>query len=171
MDNEYRLTVALKNQKGETVSSGMVDLPIESLIAHASYANKILTLTFQNGEPLNINISEIVSGLVPETRKVNNKPLTADITLIASDVGAYAKDETYSKTQTNTAINNAVDDAKTTLRSEMAEMGGGAGGGSDGAMEAFYAAEAEKAHGYTKGGAIDKQFTAILRRLSALENN
>lgn len=171
MDSDYKLTVALKNKKGETISSGMVDLPIESLIAHASYANKILTLTFQNGEPLNINISEIVSGLVPETRKVNNKPLTADITLLASDVGAYAKDETYSKTQTNTAIENAVDDAKTTLRSEMAEMGGGAGGGSDGAMEAFYATEAEKAHGYTKGGAIDRKFTEILRRLSALENN
>lgn len=170
VDSDYKLTVALKNQKGETVSSGMVDLPIESLITNASYANKILTLVFQSGETLNINISDIVSGLVPETRKVNGKPLTADITLTASDVDAYAKSETYTKTQTGNAISAAVEDAKTVLRLEMAEIDGG-GGGSDGSTEAFYAMEAEKAHGYTKGGAIDKKFTEILRRLSALENN
>ncbi|MCM1218225.1 MAG: hypothetical protein NC548_27380 [Lachnospiraceae bacterium] len=168
MDSEYRLTVALKNKKGDVVSSGMVDLPIESLFTHASYANKILTLKFQSGETLNVNIADIVGGLVPETRKVNGKPLTADITLSASDVGAYAKSETYSQAQVTTAINNAVDDAKTTLRSEMSEMGGG--GGSEGAAEAFYAMEAETAHGYAKGGAIDKQFTEILRRLTTLEN-
>lgn len=146
MDDEYKLTVALKNRKGEIVSSGMVDLPIESLLAHADYADKILTLTFQSGETLDIDIADIVSGLVPESRKVNGKPLTADITLVASDVGAYAKSETYTQAQTDTAINNAVDDAKTTLRGEMAEMGGG--GGSDGSAEAFYAMEADVAHGY-----------------------
>lgn len=107
---------------------------------------------------------------MPETRKVNGKPLTADITLTASDVDAYAKSETYTKTQTGNAISAAVEDAKTVLRLEMAEIDGG-GGGSDGSTEAFYAMEAEKAHGYTKGGAIDKKFTEILRRLSALENN
>ena len=95
--------------------------------------------------------------------------LLADITLTASDVDAYAKSETYTKTQTGNAISAAVEDAKTVLRLEMAEIDGG--GGSDGSTEAFYAMEAEKAHGYTKGGAIDKKFTEILRRLSALENN
>lgn len=168
MDSEYRLTVALRNKKGEIVSSGMVDLPIESLIANAAYADKILTLTFQSGEELNINITDIVSGLVPETRKVNGKPLTADITLAAGDVGAYAKSETYTKTQTDTAIGTAVDDAKTTLRTEMSEMGGG--GSSDGATEAFYAMEAEIAHGYAKGGTIDRDIKDILRRVIALEN-
>ena len=43
-------------------------------------------------------------------------------------------------------------------------------GGSDGAAEAFYAMEADVAHGYAKGGAIDKQFTELLRRVIALEN-
>ena len=169
MDNEYRLTVALKNKKGETVSSGTVDLPIESLIANASYADKILTLTFQSGEPLNINISDLISGLVPDSRKINGKPLTEDISLAASDVGAYAKSETYTQAQVTTEINNAVDDAKTTLRSEMAEIGGG--GGSDGAAEAFHAQEADIAHGYAKGGAIDKALKELLRRVIALENN
>ena len=168
MDDEYRLTVALKNQKGEIVSSGMVDLPIESLIAHASYANKILTLTFQSGETLKVNISEIVSGLVPETRTINGKPLSADITLSAGDVGAYAKTETYTQKQVDGAIGTAVDDAKTVLRGEMAEMGGG--GGSGDGTTAFYAMEAEAARGYTKGGAIDKKFKEILRLIKELEN-
>lgn len=168
MDDEYKLTIALKNQKGETVSSGMVDLPIESLIAHASYANKILTLRFQSGETLKVNISDIVSGLVPETRKINGKTLDDDIELSADDVGAYGKDETYSQEQVDKAIDNAVDDTKTVLRGEMAEIGGGGGSGDN--TETMYAVEAEKAHGYTKGGAIDKQFTKILRLIKGLEN-
>ncbi len=91
MDSDYKLTISLKNKKGVVISSGMVDLPIESLITRASYSNKILTLTFQSGDTLDINISSIVSGLVPETRKVNGKVLSSDITLTADDVGAVAK--------------------------------------------------------------------------------
>lgn len=37
------------------------------------------------------------NGRVPNTRKVNNKPLSADITLNAGDVGAYTKAETDTK--------------------------------------------------------------------------
>ncbi|QQE95069.1 phage tail protein [Providencia rettgeri] len=37
------------------------------------------------------------NGRVPNTRKVNNKPLSADITLSAGDVGAYTKAETDTK--------------------------------------------------------------------------
>ena len=38
-------------------------------------------------------------GAVPTTRKVNSKALSSDITLSASDVGAYAKADTYTKTE------------------------------------------------------------------------
>ncbi|HHR6403364.1 TPA: phage tail protein [Providencia alcalifaciens] len=37
------------------------------------------------------------NGRVPNTRRVNNKPLSADITLSAADVGAYTKAETDTK--------------------------------------------------------------------------
>ena len=37
------------------------------------------------------------NGRVPSARKVNNKPLTADINLTAGDVGAYTKAETDTK--------------------------------------------------------------------------
>ncbi len=38
-------------------------------------------------------------GAVPTTRKVNGKALSADITLAAADVGAYAKTDTYAKSE------------------------------------------------------------------------
>lgn len=168
MDDEYKLTISLKNKKGVVISSGMVDLPIESLITNASYSNKILTLTFQSGQTLKVSIADIVSGLVPETRKVNGKALSEDVTLSASDVGAYGKSETYSQTETDSAITNAVDDAKVTLRQEMSELGGG--GDSEQSIDVYYAQEAEQAHGYTKGGAIDKELKAIKQRLLAVES-
>ncbi|WP_369309195.1 phage tail protein [Providencia rettgeri] len=43
------------------------------------------------------NANNNANGRVPNTRKVNNKPLSADITLSASDVGAYTKAETDTK--------------------------------------------------------------------------
>ncbi len=143
----YHLTVKLKNRKGVVISSGFVDLPIESLITNASYSNKILTLTFQSGQTLNVNISDIISGLVPETRKINGKTLNADLTLTADDVGAYPKGQTYTKEQTDTAINNA----KQMLQIQIDNLSGGV----------FYAVEAEQAKGYSKGGKIDKELRKI----------
>lgn len=166
MDDEYKLTISLKNKNGKVISSGVVDFPIESLITNASYKNKVLTLTFQSGQTLNVSIADIVSGLVPETRTVNGKTLKNDITLAASDVGAYAKAETYSKTETNGAITTAVDAAKVVLRQEMSELGDD---DSDEPIDVYYAQEAEQAHGYTKGGAIDKELKAIKQRLLAVE--
>nr|ELR5035218.1 hypothetical protein [Providencia stuartii] len=40
------------------------------------------------------NANNNANGRVPNTRKVNNKALSADITLTASDIGAYTKAET-----------------------------------------------------------------------------
>ncbi len=146
----YQLTVNMKNRKGEVISSGMVDLPIESLITNASYADKVLTLTLQSGNTLKINIADIVSGLVPETRKVNGKPLSADIVLTATDVGAYPKEQTYSKTETD----NAIGVAKNALEQSVQEA-------KEEGMYSYYAEQAEQARGYTKGGKIDKALRKI----------
>ncbi|MEX9687930.1 phage tail protein [Providencia rettgeri] len=43
------------------------------------------------------NANNNANGRVPNSRKVNNKPLSADITLSAGDVGAYTKEETDTK--------------------------------------------------------------------------
>lgn len=157
MDSNYKLSIALKNRSGEVLSEGMVDLPIESLITSASYKNKVLTLKFQSGNTLAVNISDLISGLVPDSRKVNGKALSGDITLTAEDVGAYPKSETFSRTETSAAI----DKAKTALQTEI--------DGKQAVGFAYQSVESEKAGGYTKGGEIDRELRAIKKRLSSLE--
>ena len=156
MDSDYKLTVSLLNKNGTAISSGTVDLPIESLITQATYSSGVLTLTFQSGDTTNIDISSLISGLVADTRTINGKRLNADIVLTASDVNAYDKTETYTKSEVSNLLqaiqlqidNFSVDCVAYSVMSE----------------------EAEKARGYIKGGAIDKQFKAIIGRITTLEN-
>ena len=158
MDNEYKLSIGLKNKRGDVISSGMVDLPIETLITKASYSKKVLTLTLQNGNTLKVDISDIISGLVPDTRKINGKTLEEDISLTADDVGAYGKNDTYSKSETS----NLLTAQKTELQANI--------DGKQVVGYAYQSTESEKASGYTKGGLIDKEFTALKKRLATLEN-
>lgn len=67
IDSNYVMTLQLLNKSNEVLSTGTIDLPIENMIVNASYSNGILTLTLQNGQTLNVDISDIVSGLVSET--------------------------------------------------------------------------------------------------------
>lgn len=88
MAGDYKLKVLLKNLAGEAVSTADVELPIDGLMNDASYKDGILTITFKNGDPIKIDISDMVKGFVPETRKVNGKVLSSDIHLSAEDIGA-----------------------------------------------------------------------------------
>lgn len=93
----YIMTLQLKNEAGDVISSGTVDLPLETMVIGASYLSGVLTLTLKNGQSVNVDISSLISGLVPDSRKVNGKALTTDITLSAGDVNAYSKTETDDK--------------------------------------------------------------------------
>lgn len=88
MADNHNLKVLLKNLAGETVSTSAVDLPIDGLMDGASYKDGVLTITFKNGDPIEIDISDMVKGFVPETRMVNGKSLSSDIHLSAADIGA-----------------------------------------------------------------------------------
>lgn len=164
--SNYQLTISLKNSEGKVLSSDMVDLPIESLISNGSYKNGILTLTLQSGSVINIDVSSLISGLVADSRKINGKPLTADIVLTAADVGAaasgdvYKKIETYSNTEINKKVSDACQELRVTIENEHQSVG-----------SSYYSVEAEKAAGYTKGGEIDKAIKSINERLTSLENN
>lgn len=164
--SNYQLTISLKNSEGKVLSSDMVDLPIESLISNGSYKNGILTLTLQSGSVINIDVSSLISGLVADSRKINDKPLTADIVLTAADVGAaasgdvYKKTETYSNIEINKKVSDACQELRVTIENEHQSVG-----------SSYYSVEAEKAAGYTKGGEIDKAIKSINERLTNLENN
>lgn len=152
LNDNYILTIELKNKKGKTVSTQTVDFPIEGLITGATYKNKVLTLTLQNGTSVNVDISDIISGLVPDSRKVNNKALTNDIVLVAGDVGAYAKGETYSQKEAD----NKVAAAKIELQESIEEK-----------CFAGYAMESEKAYDCVKGGALDRRLEKIEKALNS----
>lgn len=95
MDHDtYVLTVTLSNESGETLASGTVDLPIESMIIDGDYdaVNKKLILTLQNGNKIDVPIAALIDGLVPDTRTVNGKRLNANIVLYASDIALSSTD-------------------------------------------------------------------------------
>lgn len=106
-ENTYVLTIELLNENGESLSTKSVDLPVESFVKNASYENGTLTLTLQNGQTIDIDISSMVTGLVPENRKINGKELSTDITLTADDLGLVV-DEELSSTSENPVQNKVV---------------------------------------------------------------
>lgn len=84
----YVMTLKLCNSYGSVISTGTVDLPLETMVISARYADGKLYLTTKDGNELEgIDISNIVSGLVPNTRTVNGKALSSDIVLNKADVG------------------------------------------------------------------------------------
>lgn len=87
IDDEYDLVVSLLDKNDNVLSTQDIDLPIESMIVDATYANGILTLTLQNGNTVDVDISDIVSGLVPDSRTVNGHALSSDVTITAQDLG------------------------------------------------------------------------------------
>lgn len=94
VDSNYDLVVSLLDKDGNVLSTQDVDLPVESMIINASYANGILTLTLQNGQTISVDISDIVSGLVPDSRTINGHALSSDVTVTASDLSLATVAET-----------------------------------------------------------------------------
>ena len=97
--NNYTMTLNLKNAAGTVVSTQTIDFPIESMVVNATYASGTLTLTLQNGNTLDVDISAIISGLVPDTRTVNGKQLNANVTLTQDDVSDGTTYKRFSQTE------------------------------------------------------------------------
>lgn len=65
----YVMTIDLKNTAGEVISTGSVDLPLESMVIGASYddSTKEIVLTLQSGEEVKFSVADLVSGLVSQS--------------------------------------------------------------------------------------------------------
>ena len=86
----YILTVNLKNKAGTIISTGTVDLPLETMVVSASYKDGTLTLTLQNGQMVDIDISSLVSGLVnQQTFNDEVTRLDGEITTLQGEVTAH----------------------------------------------------------------------------------
>lgn len=77
----------------------------DAVISTDDYTALVSALTQANAL---IESAELVQqyGAVPATRKVNNKPLTSDITLTATDIGAAASDHTHTAAQVGAAASD-----------------------------------------------------------------
>ena len=64
----YVMTIDLKNTAGDVISTGSVDLPLESMVIGASYddSTKEIVLTLQSGEEVRFSVADLVSGLVSQ---------------------------------------------------------------------------------------------------------
>ena len=102
LHNTFIMTIQLKNIDGKVLSEQQIDLPLETMVMNASYANGTLTLTLQNGTTVPIDISSIVSGLVPEGRTIAGIDLKDNITKaeLQNALGMGEKENTSNKTTT-----------------------------------------------------------------------
>lgn len=109
MDDYYVLTISLKNKAGTVLSSKSVDLPIESMIINVGYDENtgILTMYLQNGQTLDVNISSLVRGLVPDTRTIAGLDLKDDIT--KEELQNALNITNYSVTTTELILTNSYD--------------------------------------------------------------
>lgn len=80
IDENYIMSISLLNKEGAVLSTKNFDFPIESTVMNASYANGIMTLILQNGNEVPVNISNLVRGLVNDSRTIAGIDLKDDIT-------------------------------------------------------------------------------------------
>lgn len=77
---DYKLTMTLKDQDGNTLgTSQVVDFPVESVVVGGSYdnTNKKIILTLQNGNTIDVPVGDLVAGLQTEITSTNK--LSADL--------------------------------------------------------------------------------------------
>lgn len=76
----YVMTLELKNSTGNVLSAKNIDFPIESMVVNATYESGTLSLSLQNGTTLDVDISDIVSGLVNNTFTIAGIDMKDNIT-------------------------------------------------------------------------------------------
>lgn len=80
IDRDYIMTIELKNADGDVLSTKSVDFPIESMVVGASYDNGIVTLSLQNGDEIDVDVSDLVRGLVSDNFTIAGINMKDDIT-------------------------------------------------------------------------------------------
>ena len=95
----YIMTLKLKDKDDNVLSTGSVDLPIESMIINVTYNNdnEKLTFTLQNGSVIDIPLDSLISGLVNETDLKNILKDYAKTTDVPTKVSELANDSNYVK--------------------------------------------------------------------------
>ena len=69
----YVMTLQLKNSDGTVISTGSIDLPLETVVVGGRYDNttKKVILTLENGNTIDFSVADLVSGLQTEITSTN----------------------------------------------------------------------------------------------------
>ncbi len=69
----YVITLSLKDQDGNVISTDTIDLPLESVVVGGSYdsVNKKIVLTLENGNTVDIPVGDLIAGLQTEITSQN----------------------------------------------------------------------------------------------------
>ena len=75
----YVITMKLKNSSGGVISTGTIDLPLESVVVSGRYDNntKKVILTLENGSEVDFSVADLVAGL--QTEITSNNKLASDL--------------------------------------------------------------------------------------------
>lgn len=78
-NSTYVMTMNLKNANGTVISTGTVDLPLESVVVNGSYdsVNKKIVLTLQGGSTIDVPVGDLINGLQSEITSSNK--LSSDL--------------------------------------------------------------------------------------------
>lgn len=95
----YIMTLKLKDKDDNVLSTGSVDLPIESMIINVTYDNdnEKLTFTLQNGSVIDVPLDSLISGLVNETDLKDTLKDYAKTTDVPTKVSELENDSNYVK--------------------------------------------------------------------------
>lgn len=112
----YIMTLKLKDKDDHVLSTGSVDLPIESMIINVTYDNdnEKLTFTLQNGIVIDVPLDSLISGLVNETDLKSILKDYAKTTDVPTKVSELENDSNYVK-NTDYAAENKVGVIKTNI--------------------------------------------------------
>ena len=109
----YVMTLQLKDKNGSVLSTGTIDLPLETMVVGASYNadTKEIELTLKNGSKVSFSVSDLVKGLVNEDDLNDTLQDYALKTSIPTKLSQLAEDSTHRLvTDTEKATwNNKVD--------------------------------------------------------------
>ena len=99
----YVVTLTLKDQDGNSISTDSIDLPLETVVVGGRYdsASKKVILTLENGNEIEFSVADLVAGL--QTEITSNNKLASDL---VDDTNSGNKFVTTSEKQT---WNNKVD--------------------------------------------------------------
>lgn len=83
---DYKLTMSLLNYANQSISSKVIDFPLESMVVDIDYlsSTKEIQLTLQNGNTTKISVADLVSGLATQSAL---NTTNANVTNLTTRVG------------------------------------------------------------------------------------